>query len=153
VRQLKNKDAEICRWFEEDPRRLETFSKDPKSVIAELQRAIRWEGPPLEPAKIKGWELKPQLAPPPPAGGRLLLSTWQFITQDPGNAARFQAERYVVIQEVAAANNYPKEELDAVTRVFRRLDGIVLFDFDPVQTFHASSLAENGRQAIVARLT
>src|SRR5256885_519059 len=71
LQQLKSREADIDKWFQADRRRYERLVKNPKKTVAELARAIKWEGAPLEPSKNLRLKLR---WPSSPVGSELLFA-------------------------------------------------------------------------------
>lgn len=152
-RQLKSREAEIDRWFQEDPERLEALKRDPRNTLEELLKTMRLERPRgVDWAKIRNWELVYEPPKPPPVGSALLVAVWQFVAQSPNNLAQFKSDPFKVVNDVAAATSASQAERDAVIAAFETVTGRRQIVFDPLSVLHDMALeARPGRQPITAK--
>lgn len=152
LRQLKSREAEINRWFQEDPERLEGLRRDPHKTLEELLRTMRLERPRgVEWGEIRNWVFAPRLPEPPPVGSALLVAVWQFIAKSPNNLAQLMSDPFKVINDVAATTNASKAERDAVISAFETVTGRQHIPLNPSSVLRKLLEATVTPQAVTAR--
>ena len=121
MRQLQARGADIEKWFKADPSRVEALQSNPSATLSELgdSLGITLRAAPaadLPQITILHNPLKCICDPP-----RLLASVWAHIGQTEENMAAWTADRYEVIERVAAATGASAQDQQAVADAFRRL--------------------------------
>ncbi len=121
MQQLQARSAEIEEWFKADPSRVEALQSNPSATLSELGDSLgiilrAAAAADLPQVTILHNPLKCLCDPP-----RLLASVWAHIGQTEENMAAWTADRYQVIQHVAAATGASAQDQETVANAFRRL--------------------------------
>lgn len=124
ARQLKNREKEIDQWLNDDPKRLDSLTKDPQKAFVDLQKALNISASfKVETPMIVNWEFVRRADPSGMPGAQLLRALWEFVSQSSANADQFRSDLFGVIDTVSAATNTTRANKEAVVAAFEQLRG------------------------------
>lgn len=124
ARQLKNREKEIDRWLNDDPKRLDSLTKDPQKTLADLQKVLNISATvEVETPTLVNWEFVRRTGPAGMPGAQLLRALWDFVSQTSANADQFRSDPFGVIDTVSATINTTRANKEAVVAAFEQLRG------------------------------